>query len=222
MYLTHSNKVIFSQRYSGIVFEWIRITLHVWTSYRRKEAMGNTKSQLTKLELQYYKELTYLTEREIQYAFKRFKNLHPRLLNKEKHARIPIDIIKRMPEFQNNPFRDRICEIFSSEGDELWSFEDFLDMVSVFSPATPPERKAEYAFCIYDFDGDGYLSKEDLTKLISRLIGSQKLDVNDLEDVIEKTMEEADIDKDGMLSPGEFKHVLMKCPDFSRSFTIRI
>ncbi|KAF8792587.1 calcium and integrin-binding protein 1-like [Argiope bruennichi] len=184
--------------------------------------MGNSKSQLTKSELQYYKELTYLTEREIQYAFKRFKNLHPRILNKNKLARIPVEIIKRMPEFQNNPFTDRICEIFSSENDGLWSFEDFLDMVSVFSPATPPEKKAEYAFCIYDFDGDGFLSKEDLTKLITALTAGEILTEEDIQVVVDKTMEEADIDKDGMLSPGEFKHVLLKCPDFARSFAIRI
>ncbi|GIY23305.1 calcium and integrin-binding protein 1 [Caerostris darwini] len=184
--------------------------------------MGNSKSQLTKLDLQYYKELTYLTEREIQYAFKRFKNLHPRILNKDKNARIPIEIIKRMPEFQNNPFTDRICYIFSSESDGLWSFEDFLDMVSVFGSATPPEKKADYAFCIYDFDGDGFLSKNDLKQLICSLTGGETLDEQDMEDIVEKAMEEADIDKDGMLSPGEFKHVLMKCPDFSRSFTIRI
>ncbi|GFS36322.1 hypothetical protein TNIN_157891, partial [Trichonephila inaurata madagascariensis] len=49
----------------------------------------------------------------------------------------------------NNPFTDRICYIFSSDNDDRWSFEDFLDMVSVFSEGTPPEKKAEYAFCIY-------------------------------------------------------------------------
>ncbi|KFM72164.1 Calcium and integrin-binding protein 1, partial [Stegodyphus mimosarum] len=127
-----------------------------------------------------------------------------------------------MPEFQNNPFSSRICDIFSSERDGHWSFEDFLDMVSVFSPNAPADKKAEYAFNIYDFDQDGYLSKEDLETLICFLTAGEHLDRREIEETIEKTMEEADIDKDGMLSPGEFKHVLMKCPDFGRSFTIRI
>ncbi|GBO11872.1 Calcium and integrin-binding protein 1, partial [Araneus ventricosus] len=122
----------------------------------------------------------------------------------------------------NNPFADRICEIFSSESDGLWSFEDFLDMVSVFSPATPPEKKAEYAFCIYDFDGDGFLSKEDIAKLITALTAGEILTDDDIQVVVERTMEEADIDKDGMLSPAEFKHVLMKCPDFARSCSHRL
>ncbi|XP_054718627.1 calcium and integrin-binding protein 1-like [Uloborus diversus] len=184
--------------------------------------MGNTKSQLTKSELQDYKELTYLTEKEIQYAFKKFKNLDVRVLNKNKFARISTDLIKGMPEFENNPFADRICRIFSSENDGRWSFDDFLDMVSVFNENTPAEEKAMYAFYVYDFDEDGFLSTDDLTILFSRLAGGEKIEERDMRQVLSRILEEADLDRDGMLSPAEFKHSLMKCPDFAKSFTLRI
>ena len=42
------------------------------------------------------------------------------------------------------------------------------------------------------------------------------MDREEIEDVIEKVMVEADIDQDGHLSLSEFKHILMKCPDFGR------
>lgn len=184
--------------------------------------MGNKKSQLTKAELEDYKELTYLTKHEIQCAFTRFQNLYPKILNRDKYARIQFAIIKRMPEFQNNPFAERICDIFSSQSDQCWSFEDFLDMVSVFSPSAPADKKAEYAFNIYDFDGDGLLSEKDLLILMSLLKGNNYMDRPEMEEVIDKVMAEADIDQDGHLSLSEFKHILMKCPDFGRSFTIRI
>jgi len=35
--------------------------------------------------------------------------------------------------FQVNPFKDRICKVFSSSKDGELTFEDFLDMMSVFS-----------------------------------------------------------------------------------------
>jgi Ca2+-binding EF-hand superfamily protein len=35
--------------------------------------------------------------------------------------------------FEVNPFRDRICKVFSSSKDGNLTFEDFLDMMSVFS-----------------------------------------------------------------------------------------
>lgn len=37
------------------------------------------------------------------------------------------------PHVQVNPFKDRICKVFSSSKDGELTFEDFLDMMSVFS-----------------------------------------------------------------------------------------
>ena len=48
-----------------------------------------------------------------------------------------------------NPFKDRICEVFSSSGDGNMTFEDFLDMMSVFSDNAPKSVKVEFAFRIY-------------------------------------------------------------------------
>lgn len=50
---------------------------------------------------------------------------------------------------QENPFRQRICEVFSEDGSGKMSFDDFLDMFSVFSKAAPRDIKTVYAFRIY-------------------------------------------------------------------------
>lgn len=51
------------------------------------------------------------------------------------------------PYPQVNPFRDRICRVFSH--DNVFSFEDVLSMASVFSEQACPSLKIEYAFRIY-------------------------------------------------------------------------
>lgn len=53
------------------------------------------------------------------------------------------------PELAVNPFRDRVCKIFSSSHDGDCTFEDFLDMMSVFSENAPIGVKAEHAFRVY-------------------------------------------------------------------------
>lgn len=53
------------------------------------------------------------------------------------------------PELRVNPFGDRICKVFSSSNDGDLTFEDFLDMMSVFSDAAPKSVKAEHAFRIF-------------------------------------------------------------------------
>ena len=57
--------------------------------------------------------------------------------------------ILQYPELRVNPFGDRICKIFSSNHNGDFSFEDFLDMMSVFSAAAPKAVKAEHAFRIF-------------------------------------------------------------------------
>lgn len=53
--------------------------------------------------------------------------------------------------FKVNPFKERIVKVFSSStsGDDSMTFEDFLDMMSVFSDNAPVSIKIEYAFRIY-------------------------------------------------------------------------
>ena len=51
--------------------------------------------------------------------------------------------------FQENPFCERICQVFSEDGSGDMSFDDFLDMFSVFSEAAPRDIKCVYAFRIY-------------------------------------------------------------------------
>lgn len=50
---------------------------------------------------------------------------------------------------QENPFRRRICEVFSEDGTGDMCFEDFLDMFSVFSEQATRDVKSVYAFKIY-------------------------------------------------------------------------
>ena len=102
------------------------------------------------------------------------------------------------------------------------TFEDFLDMMSVFSENAPKSVKVEYAFRIYDFNEDDYICESDLKRVIRRLCGEQKLSEENLKTIIKKIMVEADLDDDNQLSFAEFEHVISKAPDFVNSFRIRI
>lgn len=50
---------------------------------------------------------------------------------------------------QDNPFRQRIAEVFSEDGEGNMTLDDFLDMFSVLSEMAPRDLKAYYAFKIY-------------------------------------------------------------------------
>lgn len=89
-----------------------------------------------------------------------------------KNAKLPMSKMFLHPELGVNPFRDRICKIFSSSHDGDCTFEDFLDMMSVFSENAPLSVKAEHAFRIYG----KYISTVDVSNGNAvRILGLDKL-----------------------------------------------
>eukprot|EP00794_Sanderia_malayensis_P004593 gene4593-5196_t len=178
--------------------------------------MGASHSSFTEEELKEYQELTFFTQKEILHCHKRFAALDPDAVKKDKNAKLPMSTLTKLPELAVNPFKDRIFKVFSTSKDGNMTFEDFLDMMSTFSESAPKSVKVEYAFRIYDFNDDDYIDEQDLKRVIRRLCGEQKLSENNINTIVTKTMEEADLDDDNKLSFAEFEHIISKAPDFMK------
>ncbi|KAM8892339.1 calcium and integrin-binding protein 1 [Spinachia spinachia] len=187
--------------------------------------MGTTASQLGKDLLSEYQELTFLTKQEILLAHKRFTELLTKDEKDLPDARVPMERILTLPELKSNPFRRRICYVFSTSDNKNGSltFEDFLDLLSAFSDSATMEIKSHYAFRIFDFDDDGTLDCRDLENLINCLTGETddtRLTTEEMRQLISNILEESDIDKDGTVNLSEFQHVISRSPDFVSSFKI--
>lgn len=187
--------------------------------------MGNKQTVFDQDEMDAYEELTFFSRSDILKVYERFKTL-AKEKTVDQNVRLDEEEICRLPELKVNPFKDRICKIFSSSNDGSMSFEDFLDMMSVFSDNAPRSLKAEYAFKIYDFDEDNLISSKDLVEIIQRITtvesSSDSLSDEEMQQLIDNIFEEADLDDDDHLSFQEFEHVLSKAPDFTRSFRFHL
>lgn len=108
----------------------------------------------------------------------------------------------------------------------------------MFSEQAPRDIKVFYAFRIYgecffyftcgevlllalDFDGDNHIGPNDIIQAV-RLLTNQELSEEDVQQIVEKVIEEADVDGDGKLSYMEFEHVITRAPEFLSTFHIRI
>lgn len=86
---------------------------------------------------------------------KHFRDLRPELVGKRmtegeaSTVRLSWQDITVLEELRENPFKRRICEAFSRDGKGNLTFEDFLDLLSVFSEHCPRDIKVFYAFKIY-------------------------------------------------------------------------
>lgn len=63
--------------------------------------------------------------------------------------RVSQDKLEKMPDLKENPLKERICKVFSSDGSGNMTFDDFLNMCSMFNEQCPRNTKIYYAFQIY-------------------------------------------------------------------------
>ena len=74
------------------------------------------------------------------------------------------------------------------------------------------KKKLEYAFALYDADGNGYLDKDEIKLVINGmldLLGADKKH-NDPQKLADECMKELDSSHDGQVSKEEFINGLMK------------
>jgi len=189
--------------------------------------MGNRNGAFSQEEMELYTDLTYFSRRQILRCFERFLDLAPddatkhEIIHDKRHARLAKADLERFDEIRVNPFRDRILKVFSSSDDCSFTFDDFVDMMSVFSEAAPRQLKAEYAFRIYDFNDDDAIDAADIQEVVNCITGEQnQLSAEDVELLIKLILTESDLDDDNKLAFEEFHHAVTKSPDFMHSFRI--
>uniref|UniRef100_A0A2K6F0A9 Calcium and integrin-binding protein 1 n=1 Tax=Propithecus coquereli TaxID=379532 RepID=A0A2K6F0A9_PROCO len=189
--------------------------------------MGGSGSRLSKELLAEYQDLTFLTKQEILLQFAFLCPHSPPCWHQSTDPpwRWHCDLLPQVcGPHPANPFKERICRVFStSPTRDSLSFEDFLDLLSVFSDTATPDIKSHYAFRIFDFDDDGTLNREDLSRLVNCLTGEgedTRLSVSEMKQLVDNILEESDIDRDGTINLSEFQHVISRSPDFASSFKI--
>ncbi|XP_015681445.1 calcium and integrin-binding family member 3-like [Protobothrops mucrosquamatus] len=164
-----------------------------------------------------FQDATFFTRKEILRLFDKYRDLAPQLVpqdyTRKPSVKLPYELIASMPELKDNPFRQRIAEVFSEDGEGNMTLDDFLDMFSVMSEMAPRDLKAYYAFRIYDFNDDRYICKSDLEKTVNKLT-RRELTPEEVSLVCHKVMDEADLDNDGKLSLEDFQHMIVRAPDF--------
>ena len=74
-----------------------------------------------------------------------------------------------------------------------------MQALSIFSSKDNKEAKLRFAFKIYDIDDDGFISNGELFQVLKMMVGSNLNEVQ-LQQIVDKTILEADTDKDGKIS----------------------
>lgn len=109
----------------------------------------------------------------------------------------------QIPAIANNPLASRLIAIFDEDGGGTVDFQEFVGGLSAFSSKGGREEKLRFAFKVYDMDRDGYISNGELFLVLKMMVGNNLKD-GQLQQIVDKTIMEADKDGDGRLSFEEF------------------
>merc|ERR1711899_624870 len=205
------------------------LKVSIFTSFRSFLEMGNSRSQLRLEEenLQMIEEETGFTKQQIERLYARFSSL-----DKQSHGYLTREDFLRIPELAINPLGDRIVHAFFYESkntdEEKVDFKDFVRVLAHFRPIKKNAdknklntrmEKLHFAFRMYDLDGDDKISKEELLAVLTMMVGAN-ISPEQLLSIAERTILEADEDKDELISFEEFVKVLERT-DVEQKMSIR-
>ena len=108
--------------------------------------------------------------------------------------------------------------IFDEDGGGDVDFQEFVSGLSAFSAKGNKSEKLKFAFKVYDIDRDGYISNGELFIVLKMMVGSNLKD-QQLQQIVDKTIMEADLDGDGKISFDEFEK-MVENTDVSMSMTL--
>lgn len=90
--------------------------------------------------------------------------------------------------------------------------------LSAFSSKGNKEQKLRFAFKVYDIDRDGYIGNGELFIVLKMMVGSNLKD-QQLQQIVDKTIMEADLDGDGKIDFEEFTK-MVENTDVSMNMTL--
>merc|ERR1712062_530936 len=102
---------------------------------------------------------------------------------------------------------DRVFRAFDEDLDGFISMKDWVQGLSTFLRGSLDE-KTKYTFKVFDLNGDGYISREEMLNLLKHCLVKQPAEEDPdegIKELVEITLKKMDLDHDSRLSLEDFR-----------------
>ncbi|XP_043699660.1 calcineurin subunit B-like [Telopea speciosissima] len=161
--------------------------------------MGGAYSMLTQYDIEEVQEYcdNLFSQQEIVSLYERFCQL-----DRNSKGFISADEFLSVPEFFMDPLSQRLLKMVDS-----LNFKDFVAFLSAFSSKASIKQKIELIFKVYDLDGDGKVTFNDILDVLRDLTGSY-MSEEQREEVMTHLLEEAGYRRTSSLLLDDFVKIL--------------
>ncbi|CCD67834.1 EF-hand domain-containing protein [Caenorhabditis elegans] len=182
--------------------------------------MGNSNSSiLSDAEMREIMDETQFNKHQILRLYTRFASL-----DKNGQGYLSRDDFLNVPELAVNPLGDRIIDAFFTLGDSdgdsksgQLTFRQFVRILAHFQPISKVKDNAlnsrkdklRFAFKMYDLNKNNYITREEFKVILNSMVGAN-ITSDQLDKIADKTLEEADQDRDGKISFEDFCRAMEK------------
>ncbi|XP_045532880.1 Kv channel-interacting protein 4 [Pieris brassicae] len=168
--------------------------------------------------------LTRFTEPELKRLYRGFKAECPTGVVREETFKLIYS--QFFPQGANTAqYAHYVFNTLDQDRSGLLSFEEFVTGLSVLSRGTI-EEKLQWTFSLYDINGDGYITKEEMTEIVTAIydlmgkIVEPMIDDDAIREKVERLFQKMDLNRDGVLTLDEFLDCCLRDEDIIRSMGV--
>lgn len=107
------------------------------------------------------------------------------------------------PAIAENPLAGRVMAMFDEDHGGTIDFGEFVQGMARFSGRASVESRLRFIFDVYDEDKDGFISNAELYRTLRLMTGGQ-MRPDQLQQVVDRTIRDIDLDGDGKVSFDEW------------------
>lgn len=130
------------------------------------------------------------------------------------------DVLHQKFDMTEDILMDRVFRSFDKDSDSIVGLVEWVEGVAVLLRGTLSEKIA-YAFMVYDLNGDGFISREEMFQMLKSCLIKQPSEEDPdegIKDIVEITLKKMDRDHDGRLSLSDFEKSVTEEPLLLEAF----